>query len=80
MRERVKNHSHTSILTIKARVVVENHKREPIHVTKCLVFTLFIVAALNPWHFIMSSKGHMAVFLFFFLTLCINHDKLLRVF
>lgn len=34
---------HTSIFTTKAsRDAVENHKREPVHLIKGLVFTLFI--------------------------------------
>lgn len=76
-----KYHSHyTSILTIKA---VANHKREPIHLTKGLVFTLFRVAALNPWHLTMPLSGAhgstYALSLSLSLCSCINHKNFTSV-
>lgn len=53
-----------------------NHKREPIHLTKGLVFTLFhSVAALNPWHFTMPlSEAHDRTYALS-LFLCINREN-----
>lgn len=66
------------MVTIKARDALENHKREPIYVTKGFVFTIqscsFQSLALS--HALIGAHGSTAVLSIpISLFLCINHDS-----
>lgn len=57
-----------------------NHKREPSHLSEGLVFTLFRVAALNPWHFAMPLSGAHGSTYALSQSLCFNHETFTSVF